>query len=806
MRFRGLAVLLLLLCQQACATPLGSEETPLGSEELSMQPGVWGEILTLDCEGKLHLAPNSPFALSLDLADLKTANDFWMDKVLQRARDRCPAAQASHLKAILLPSLEYVINTFLTGNSTRVSSLPCPGLNQGDAAFQPWIPSLLEGAFRAVRLASVDAPATCSLATLAAGQGCLLQYHSQVLADTTVFVAADACPNSPHTPFLSVSLSGAGALSFLKPCDAAAECGGLECSPIRGFLEGAYPDSELQQHLARLSLFDSRSDDPQCAASNGRVDPVAEVKAFLLASFFGGGAPRSSRATLCGASLLAPLPLQAWFPDCAKTSAGSIRCAGLGAWDGALPGGGSALSEARKSGLLFAASFFRPAFSAPDGTSKVFGVRGKEGAAFVQLSDRLGLALVLPNLHHTLSALTSILKRVQDCRGDGSALTWTQFFTRFAVWRPEFVLARFSALGASLNLGKPLSDILSRLRAMRYGRLLTPSSCSYERWVSTGQCAALYVGFLDLIAGADLELLANVTAPPLHALSSAIAAEEAVQLDMDVACRGEHCALAARNSFCRDATPTPGAADQGEGGQCGRGLSCQDLVFDARYARALHLALRDPVGDVLWRSAEGQGCCSQAGTGAFGCEEMRAGAACGPLQWRRDLHHYLASLLVPPTSDPPADPQPSSSLALCSFDPAAVNCAWARTQLRVVSRPPAAEPIWALAGLLDANATREAWTREVWRGPGMLAEGLEVEGLVRCAAAMGVDVQQLALQAALASVGQSAAVIGGCVGAVAAVLGLAGCAVVWSRRTRTAAPSTRSWLLDQGEDDGVCRG
>ena len=69
-----------LLCLLTCGVTVQA----LASEE-----GVWGEVLTLDCEGRLHFLSNSPAAVSFDLSDASAT------QLRDRASSRDRIAEAS---------------------------------------------------------------------------------------------------------------------------------------------------------------------------------------------------------------------------------------------------------------------------------------------------------------------------------------------------------------------------------------------------------------------------------------------------------------------------------------------------------------------------------------------------------------------------------------------------------------------------------------------------------------------------------------------------------------------------------------
>ena len=294
---------------------------------------MWGEVLTLDCEGRLHVLGNSPVALSLDLRDASAAHEFWVQRLVERARERCTSASDPVLKT-LLPTLEWALKWIVDPSSPRL--LPCDnpaaGTNGQQSAFLPWLPCP-----SAQSLAGVEAPRTCSRDTLASGKGCLMQYSldPSVLPDTRLQAALDSCPGREHAFFLTVTLAGTGATTFLRPCDTSSDCGGAACGPVSRFLDvPARQDADLQRYLSDLFLFDPALDRPACAAQNGDVDPVREGKEFLLASFFGGTdkAAASPAATFCGANVFGLRSLSQVFSGWSQALRGQHCVGSLVVW------------------------------------------------------------------------------------------------------------------------------------------------------------------------------------------------------------------------------------------------------------------------------------------------------------------------------------------------------------------------------------------------------------------------------------------------------------------------------------------
>ena len=105
-----------------------------------------------------------------------------------------------------------------------------------------------------------------------------------------------------------------------------------------------------------------------------------------------------------------------------------------------LPSGNDALAPERKSGDIFNRSFLRLPFSSQGGGGHpILALRGALGAAFVQASDGFGVSVVMPNVNKVLVWLSALVKRIQDCRADGSQLTSAQFLARLLPFSTTFV-------------------------------------------------------------------------------------------------------------------------------------------------------------------------------------------------------------------------------------------------------------------------------------------------------------------------------------------------------------------------------
>jgi hypothetical protein len=81
-----------------------------------------------------------------------------------------------------------------------------------------------------------------------------------------------------------------------------------------------------------------------------------------------------------------------------------------------LPSGNDVLAHGRKSGVIFERSFFRLPWGNRGSDKPIFALRGALGAAFLQLSDGLGVSVVMPNVNKVLVWMSSLVKRIQDCR------------------------------------------------------------------------------------------------------------------------------------------------------------------------------------------------------------------------------------------------------------------------------------------------------------------------------------------------------------------------------------------------------
>ena len=155
----------------ACAVGLLCLVTCLAVHALEVEQGVWGELLTLDCEGRLHLLANSLSAVSVDLGDASEAHEFWVDKFMERARERC-AVSDPVLKTVL-PTLEWALN-WIVDPATDRQPLPCDEQTQPNqpSVFLSWLPCP-----DARGSAGIVAASTCSKDTLSNGKGCLLEYE-----------------------------------------------------------------------------------------------------------------------------------------------------------------------------------------------------------------------------------------------------------------------------------------------------------------------------------------------------------------------------------------------------------------------------------------------------------------------------------------------------------------------------------------------------------------------------------------------------------------------------------------------------
>jgi hypothetical protein len=304
--------------------------------------------------------------------------------------------------------------------------------------------------------------------------------------------------------------------------------------------------------------------------------------------------------------------------------------------------------------------------------------------------------VVIPYANRVLSFLGGLIKAIQDCRGSGTPLNLQQLYARFLWWRPEFLLAKFTYLTTEFNWGKPMRDPLNHgRRDPSPSGLVMPSTCSFDKWVSqsTYTCKAMYVGLIYLFAASNLEITGQVT--------DASRNTDVQLVDIDVRCIGSQCSVLSNATFCR------GDAD------CRHmNLGCQDITYD--YARGSSgWGVTDVVGELLW----GDTC--RSGYGSYYTYNT---ALCSVLEFRRNMHEWITSLVQIPTAGTRAPRSqsknapkshgssntntnahslsencaaPSAALALCMVDPTTINAGWTQS---LISRSGDAFRVF---GLLD---------------------------------------------------------------------------------------------------------
>ena len=484
-------------------------------------------------------------------------------------------------------------------------------------------------------------PNTCSLDKLEAGEGCLMRIPLSDKLDSFLNVALDTCDTKMVRPFVSITCSGPLCKHLAKPCNSDSDCGSeLKCGILDKSLEGSLSeaDSTIRDLMDSLNAFDNNRDRKKClqagmTSSDDGVDLIGSFLSFLR-GFYDEKAWDSddgnARLKLCGSDLLSPSEVQERFLDPVNCHAENengdvISCEGLQPWDGVLSDGTAVLAMESK---------FRRKFHDPSGKcSSGAGIRamfdlqcwGKVG---LHLSDRMSSFLSVPNLPALFEWYASTMKKLQDCRGDGTPYTIPYYLANFIPWMPDMFLQRLTASGGSQNaineekagVSKPLGDELDSVNENVKGILEMPKTCDFPTWIGSGTCVMEYAGFSTLIGS-----------PWLFRLRMEVCPKNKYMPKLQIDCEGPACTMIAPAKRC---TTDSACDDLGPGN-----FQCVDIIDEFGIS-----ADTDPIGGMLWPRIKDT--CSRGVTSTckdlhevnlFDCDSEH----CDHTSFRRELGHFF---------------------------------------------------------------------------------------------------------------------------------------------------------------------
>jgi hypothetical protein len=180
----------------------------------SVQATVWQEIVTIDCNQRVHALGNTPFEFHFDMSTVGSMFNFYADKLKSRMKScKCPNMSDRWFMRNMVPSIEMGIYAL----SPQVSSDNSCSTPQSLLAS---VKSSLNTRF--------NFPSTCTLDDVSAGRPCNLQF-SVASADITIRISIDpSCSSTSGVPnllpYISVTCTGNGCANLGKPCSADSDC------------------------------------------------------------------------------------------------------------------------------------------------------------------------------------------------------------------------------------------------------------------------------------------------------------------------------------------------------------------------------------------------------------------------------------------------------------------------------------------------------------------------------------------------------------------------------------------------------
>ncbi|GBG33122.1 Sperm receptor for egg jelly [Hondaea fermentalgiana] len=257
-------------------------------------PARGENILTLDCQGGLHVLEGLPLETHVNLASLKAAANLLGEQWLERARCACGEAPDAELIRRFVPSADFFVAALAhqddgNGGYTLDDSAfenSCAGTDSGVQAVFSAISSafpVIDGA----KLSGVELPSTCSYQSLQNGQGCQLTLNGMVNStwvkseSTVLNVVIDRCEDSITWPFISIDCEGTDCDQVLvQPCDSDADCTS-EFQSCKGFFGNTTEDAIAL--MADLGF--TVGDDATCATAGREIQLPVFADEILLGIF-----------------------------------------------------------------------------------------------------------------------------------------------------------------------------------------------------------------------------------------------------------------------------------------------------------------------------------------------------------------------------------------------------------------------------------------------------------------------------------------------------------------------------------------
>lgn len=242
--------------------------------------GTMSSLLEMDCRGQLHLASQSPFAMTLSGKPLQMLQGQLIDAIKSRAKCACPAISDEEVVRRLVPGMDSWL-AFLSGKYAETTD--CPD-GQNDVTFARSF--LGNGVYSKIFGDNYVAwenllPDTCTYESYRDGGTCTARVVEENTGVELQF-AAKSCPNSDQ-PFISVTCKGELCSNIAKPCTVAGVAG--ECGNHLKCVQVLTPD-DYTDVIKATGLIESVSD-LNAGTCDGRTSFIKALET-KIASYFPG--------------------------------------------------------------------------------------------------------------------------------------------------------------------------------------------------------------------------------------------------------------------------------------------------------------------------------------------------------------------------------------------------------------------------------------------------------------------------------------------------------------------------------------
>nr|BAK02668.1 predicted protein [Hordeum vulgare subsp. vulgare] len=468
---------------------------------LSVQNGIWNELFTMDCNGGIHIASSSGFAMHVQTQLLNISTYLATESIKSAVNCKCPIGNS-------ITEADFERNFAPTAGAALY-------VFQGDQQVAP--PSCITNNFErgasTIDFMEMELPSSCSLAGWESGSPCYAQYNVPSLS-LQLQLAIDRCPSS-YLPYISATCAGAGCSTLLQPCNTDSDCGTLQCHNLRSESQVDF-FTDIFTTLQDMYLYDDDDTYPGCYPVSSVVNYVAQ---YVYSLYSTTTAPAFGDWKVCGLDPYNTTNIENDFDSCTTETTDintacaisdeyyDVSCTNLQSWTGILSDGSSSVAANRKDGtFFFPTPLALPAADLPtDGALPIIGGTC-DGIYSFMGQQNYGLTFKF-DTRNMVNAFGTFVSNVESCR-TGNTLNADQLRSLFGMWSLDFWLYGLAAPEQpSLTTRSTFQDIFDfdaddgkeDSEGIAFGRLEMPSTCTLEYLQANGQCSLKWSGLGDLL-------------------------------------------------------------------------------------------------------------------------------------------------------------------------------------------------------------------------------------------------------------------------------------------------------------------